>query len=161
MVRLQSSSLSPSSSPACNLAITPEGYSRRQSKVYMAKSIAKLLGLHWLGWSDRQAQNTGCCQVCYRHCWPAAALESCYHSCNTDSFQVLILCEYLAETIKLFSSEMKFLMELVKSGCWPKKDPSLFSIFRLFIGLWVKIGTKLHVPNQILCKAADLSQRPV
>ena len=32
--------------PAGHLAIVPEGYSRRQSKVIIAKTIAKLLGQH-------------------------------------------------------------------------------------------------------------------
>ena len=57
LVRQQSSSLSPSLSPctgpAAHLAITPEGYSRRQSNVFTAKSNAELLGQHsGIAWED-------------------------------------------------------------------------------------------------------------
>ena len=55
-------------------------------------------------------------------------------------------------------------MELAISCCWPKLHPSLHSIFQSVIGFWVKIwhshiGTKQHVPNWILCKAASLNCR--
>ena len=50
---------------------------------------------------------------------------------------------------------MKFSMELARSCCRPKPCPSLRSILRSYIDLWVKydIGMKQHVPNRILCKA--------
>ena len=58
-------------------------------------------------------------------------------------------------------------MESARSCCRPRPRPSLRSIFLslAFIRLWaisgfVDIGTKPHVPNRILCKAADLSRRP-
>ena len=50
---------------------------------------------------------------------------------------------------------MKFSMELARSCCRPKPCPSLRSILRSYIDLWVKydIWIKQHVPNRILCKA--------
>ena len=57
LFRQQSSSLSPSSAPASHLTITPEGYSRSQSKILTANSMAELQ--HSLGWSDGRAQTQG------------------------------------------------------------------------------------------------------
>ena len=50
---------------ACHLAITPEGYSRRQSKVLTAKSRPRCGGAlrHSLGGSDGQAQTQGICKL--------------------------------------------------------------------------------------------------
>ena len=64
LVRQQSSSLSPSTKPgSCSssgqddLAITPEGCSRRQSKLFIANSIPELLDscpcTAWVGWTGK------------------------------------------------------------------------------------------------------------
>ena len=81
--------------PACHL--TPEGYSRRQSKFLTAKSILKLLRTRscqctaWAGWThDGQAStNTGRFLVCSSRCWQrqAHSRKKCYHFCNTDSVE--------------------------------------------------------------------------
>ena len=50
---------------------------------------------------------------------------------------------------------------LLTKAAW--QCPLLCSIFQSFIGLWVEIWhrNKPHVPNGILCKAADLNQQSV
>ena len=59
--------------PVNHLAITPEGCSRRHSKVLTAKSLAKLLGqLSSTLWLVTRL-NKGCYQVCSSHCWPQHA----------------------------------------------------------------------------------------
>ena len=96
-VRRQNSSFSPSSShfpalaaPAFHLAITPEGYSRKQSKALTAKSMDELYGTgpcSCTAWAGRTTStNTGCFLVNYSHCWQRLTrlLKTCHHSCNTD-----------------------------------------------------------------------------
>ena len=54
--------------PACHLAITPEGYSRRQSKDLTAKSIAELLGPRsgtaWAGRTAGAREHKKVAQIC-------------------------------------------------------------------------------------------------
>ena len=62
---------------ACHLTITPWSYSRRQSKVLTAKSMAKpSTGFFW-----------GSCSCCRP--WPVSfqVSKKCYHSCNTELTQ--------------------------------------------------------------------------
>ena len=164
--------------PAGHLAITPEGYSRRQSKVLTAKSMAKLLGQRsgtaWAGRtgeikhrafpSQRQSLRAATCSL------EENLLPLLRYWLSSSVNKVLMLCRYRAATSHFFSScKMKFSMEihgiqwLARSCCQAKPRPSLRSIFRSFIGVCLiyDIGTKQHVPNWILCKAADLNRRPV
>ena len=78
--------------PACHLAIIPEGYSRRQSKVLTAKSMAKLLGpcscTAWAGWTHEHKHRV------FPSRWQllraATGLrKTCYHSWGTDLVQQL------------------------------------------------------------------------
>ena len=63
--------------------------------------------------------------------------------------KVLMLCRYLAN--HFFSREMKYSMKLAKS--W-KQSPLLCSIFRLFIGFWVKIWHR----NKAACSESNSVQ---
>ena len=78
--------------PAGHLAIIPEDYSRRQSKVLTAKSMAKVLGQRsgtacQVGRVGRASKVTRCFWVSCSRCWPrlARSRKTCYHSCDTDS----------------------------------------------------------------------------
>ena len=64
--------------PACHLAITPKGFSRRQSKVLTAKSMVKLLGQRSsTAWAGRTGEHKGCFQVgCSR--WGAVRATTGY-----------------------------------------------------------------------------------
>ena len=77
--------------PAGHLAITPEGYSRRQSKV-----LRFWLQNHWqwpsswgrapaqLGRVGQASTNTGHFRVCGSRCgaWPGRLRKTCHHSCD-------------------------------------------------------------------------------
>ena len=88
------SKFKPLPTSAGHLAITPEGYSRRQSKDLTAISMAKLLGQRS---SSACAGRTGehkqrvfpVEQVAASRCWLRPAClpvrKMCYHSCYTDS----------------------------------------------------------------------------
>ena len=75
--------------PACHLAISPGGYSRRRSKVYTAKAMAELMRAHsgtaWAGRTGKHKHRV--LLVCCSCCWLRLARlrDTCYHSCNTDS----------------------------------------------------------------------------
>ena len=80
--------------PAYRLTITPKGFSRWQSKVLTAKSMAELFWQalrHSLGrsWGPRVRSNTGSfwvsCSCCWQ--WQAHLRKKCCHSCDTDSVQ--------------------------------------------------------------------------
>ena len=78
--------------------------------------------------------------------------------------KVLMLCKFRAATSHFyFECEMKFSMELARSCCPPKLCSSLHSIFRSFIGVWVKIWHRNNTAcsQSNLCKEADLNWRPV
>ena len=91
LVRRQSSSLSPSLSPSLSSGNLSEGCSRRLSKVFRAKSTAKLLGpLSCSPCAGRTGEHKhGRFQVGFSHCRqrPARLRKICYHSCDTDSVQ--------------------------------------------------------------------------
>ena len=79
---------------ASQLAITPEDYSRRQSKVLnfwllnewptsLGSTLAQLGRVRWVP----ESTNTGNFWVSGSHGWqqPAHLKKTCFHSCNTDS----------------------------------------------------------------------------
>ena len=79
------SKFEPLPNSAGRLAMTPEDYSRRQSKDLTAKSMAKLLGPRsCTAWAST---NTGCFRVGGSRCWqrPARLRKMCSHSYDTDS----------------------------------------------------------------------------
>ena len=59
-------------------------------------------------------------------------------------------------TTDFFLCETKFWMELARCCCRPKPRPSLRSVLRSFIGLWVKIWHR----NKTACSESNLSRRP-
>ena len=155
--------------PACHLAITPESYSSRQSKVLLqikGRALGAAL-LHSLGGSDGRPQTQAF--PSRRQSLRAATsslvekvLPLLRHWLSSRVTKILMICIYRAATSHfLFSCEMKISMEVARSCCRPKPRPSLRSIIRSVIGFWVKydIQTNEHVPNRILCKAVDLNRR--
>ena len=61
------SKFEPLPTSAGHLAITPEGYSRRQSKDLTAKSMAKLLGQHsGTAWAGRTGEHEHSLAGCFR-----------------------------------------------------------------------------------------------
>ena len=103
-----------------------------------------------LGRVGRASTNTGRFRVGGSRCGPRQARlrKTCYHSCDTDSVReskmVLMLCRYRATTSHFFLN--------VSRMNWREVVADQGSAHH--------IGTKQHVPNRILCKAA-LSWRPV
>ena len=79
------STFEPLPTSAGHLAITPEGYSRRQSKNLTAKSMAKLLGLHsCIAWAGRTGEHK-------HRAFPSLRLSLWASTgvlplCDTDSF---------------------------------------------------------------------------
>ena len=125
-----------------------QSYSRRQSKVLTAKSMAKLLGqcssTVWAGLTGKHKHReypsllqsllatTGSLEE--------KVLPLLLYWLSSTVKKVLMLCRYQAATMShLFSCEMKFSMELARRCCQPKQRPSLHSILQSFIGLWVNI----------------------
>ena len=129
------------------------GCSRRSSKVYRAKSTAKLLG---------QLSCTACVSRTDEHKHKAfsSLLQSLLAATGLleDNMLTLLTWPWL-----FVSCEMKISMELARSCCWPSSAPRFAqSFYQSLVSEWkYDIGTKQHVPNRILCKAAGLNQRPV
>ena len=141
--------------PACHLAITPEGYSRRQSKVLTAKSIAELLGPRsgtaragQTGWHKNRAfpsrWQTG------SHCRqrPARLRKTCYpgpllrywHSSRVK--KVFMLGKFRADTSHFFFTWNEIFDEIGEM-LLPTKAAPIASL-NLFgsepaVGLWVEI----------------------
>ena len=125
--------MSPSLSPSLSSGNLSEGCSRRLSKVFRAKSTAKLLGpLSCSPCAGRTGEHKhGRFQVGFSHCRqrPARLRKICYHSCDTDSVQesTRFSCfvdiwqryKFLGhdESHIFFSCEMKILMEVARSRC--------------------------------------------
>ena len=158
-IKLQSSSLTPSSSPCLSSGkhsqrlfqktITPKGYSKRQSKVLTAKSMTGLLGqLSYTAWTGQTGK--------YKHCvfpswlqscsyqltwWKEAAAKRGYRSGSTDSvleskrFQCFVNV-WLQQDTSFFRQNEIF--DGIGQKLLPTKAvPVLCSIFQSFIGLWV------------------------
>ena len=74
---------------AGHLAITPESYSRRQSKVLTAKSMAKLFGpcsgTAWAGRTGKHKHRAFPSLLSRCGPRPACLRKTYYHSCDTDS----------------------------------------------------------------------------
>ena len=65
--------------------------------------------------------------------------------------KVLMLCRYWAVTTDFFSLEMECPLESAGSCCQPKPRPSLRSVLRSFIGLWVKLWPR----NKTACSESN------
>ena len=130
--------------PACHLAITPKGYSRRQSKVLTAKSMAKLLGPRsGTAWAGRTGEHKHRAFPSRRQSLRAATgsleenmLPLLRYWLSSIVKKVLMLRRYWAMTTDFF-----FIGKWSFHGIDQKlkQRPSLRSILRCFIGLWVKI----------------------
>ena len=78
---------------ACHLAITPEGYSRRELKVLTAKSMAELLrarfGTAWAGRTDEIKHRAFSSQRQSLRAATGSLRKTCYHPYDTDSVREL------------------------------------------------------------------------
>ena len=132
--------------PAGHLAITPEGYSRRQ----LVLRVKFWLQNQWPSSWGRAPAQLGRVGLASRRQSLQAATGSLEQ--NMPPFlrywltlrvkKVVMICKFRAATSHFFSCEMKFSMELARtprSCCRPKPRSSLRSIFRSVIGLWVEI----------------------
>ena len=139
------------------MAITPEGYSRRQSKVLTAKSMAELLGQRsCTAWAGRTSYtNTGRfwfgCSRCWQ--WLARLRIQFYHSCSVRESK-LMDCKFRAVTSHIFfvvKWNFQSWMELARSRCRPKPRRLLRSFFRSRFGLWVKLWHR----NKTTCSESN------
>ena len=148
--------------PAGHLAITPEGYSRRQSKVLTAKSMAQLLPLgvalrHSLGGLDGRANTQGVSESAAiaagrdRLAWGKSATTLSI-LIQFESRKVLLLCRYRAATSHLF-----FMWNEIFDGIGEQCSAHHFAqwsahCFARSLVSYLKydIGTNQHVPNRIL-----------
>ena len=109
-----------------------------------------------LGRAGRESTSTGRFRVGGSRCGPRPARarlrKTCYHSCDTDllenqkGFNVLyILCLDEPLTTEFFMPVKWNFVDhdasgFRRAGDRPKPRSSLRSIFRSFVGLWVKLG---------------------
>ena len=133
--------------PAGHLAITLEGYSRRQSKVFTAaKSMAQLLRQHSSTACAGQtgSTNTGCFLVCCSHCLQLQALlrNKSYHTCYIDlvleSKRLKTVCNFWAvTTFCMWNKNFNRIGKILLST----KAALIASLnLQSFICFWVKIG---------------------
>ena len=115
-------------------------------------SVPAMLGLVW-----RASTNTGRFQVGGSRCWPRQARlrKTCFHSCDTES-----VCEW--KRIECFLNfgpwRVTFCFHVKCNFRWnwwrrcrPMQCPLLRSIFRSFVGFWVKIWHR----NKTACSESN------
>ena len=150
MARRQSSRLSPSSSPCRSYGThsrrlfqkITEGFesllTENQWQSSWGRAPAQLRRFQVGG--SRRASRCGARQARLR--------KTCHHFCDTDSVTVSVreskrfwcFVNFGPSRVNFFSSfAMKTSMELARRCSRPKTRPSLLSIFRSFIGLWLEI----------------------
>ena len=114
--------------PASHLAIHPEGYSRRQSKVLSAKSMAELLEQH---------SGTACASRTGKHNFKLhkhKAYPNLLHSLLAVTGFVNLGQWWAVFFVRWNEISMDF-----SRTCYlPKQCSSLCSIFQSFVGLWSK-----------------------
>ena len=151
MVRLQSSSLSPCSSPCQPLQAIwqslPKVIWGDNRRIWLPNqwpssrgSAPAQLGRVWRASKHREFPSRRQSLRATKGSLEENVLPLLrYWLCSTVK-KVLMLCRYWAATSHLFfSCEMKNSMELARSCRRPKQRPSLRSILLSFIGLWVKL----------------------
>ena len=146
--------------PACHLAITPEGYSTRQSKVVTAKSIAELEG-HSSGtaWAGRTGE--------HKHREFPSQLQLLLAAAGSLEEEVLywlssrvkLFCKFWAVTCmttdfflmwnEIFNGVHKILL-LTKAA--------LIALLNLFFFSWSLTKNNSYIVNGILCKTSGLKQ---
>ena len=121
------------------LAITPEGYSRRQSKVFTGRALGVGLFQVHLRQVGRASTNTGRFRVGGNRCWPRLARFSLRKRCCRSCYSHLVREPEWFWCFANFGPWRRtfifILQELVMAVL-----PVLIAIFWLFIGLWIREG---------------------